>query len=203
MIDSDLLSHHFYAQPTLTVAERLLGQRLVRLVDGQRLVGVIAETEAYVGFDDSASHASKGRTTRTEVMFGPAGCSYVYLIYGMYNMFNIVTEQTDVPAAVLIRAVEPTEGIAVMQRHRRQPPNATPQRLLTNGPGKLSQAFAIDRSLNRWDLTAGRDLWIEAAAAPSPASISTGPRIGIDYADANDRSAPWRFWMTGNRFVSK
>ena len=115
-----MINRDFFVRPTLTVARALLGQRLVRETDGRRLGGLIVETEAYIGFDDTACHASKGRTSRTEVMFGPPGQTYVYLIYGMYHMLNLVTEPVDFPAAVLIRAIEPLEGIELMQRHRRQ-----------------------------------------------------------------------------------
>ena len=144
-----MIDRVFFIRPTLIVARALLGQRLVREIDGQRLSGLIVETEAYIGFDDTASHASKGRTARTEVMFGPPGQTYVYLIYGMYHMLNLVTEPVDFPAAVLIRAIEPLEGIEFMQRHRRQTTIAN----LTNGPGKLCQALAINQAFNRWDVT--------------------------------------------------
>src|SRR5688572_1806731 len=148
-----LLERDFFSRPTLTVARELLGHRLVREIEGQRLSGVIVETEAYIGPNDTASHASKGRTTRTEVMFGPAGYTYVYFIYGMHSMLNLTTEQPDFPAAVLIRAIHPQEGIALMQA-RRQKPGGVPLKTvtLTNGPGKLCQALEIDSRLNRWDV---------------------------------------------------
>jgi DNA-3-methyladenine glycosylase len=208
-----ILQQDFYAQSTLTVARKLLGQRLVRELDGQRLSGLIVETEAYIGPHDSASHAYlKRNSDRAQVMFGPPGRSYVYFIYGMHFMLNIVTEAEGFPAAVLIRAIEPQEGIDLMQAHRFPPPLSTapPSRSLassiprlTNGPAKLCQALRIDKRLNNWDLTQGQPLWLEAAPAVPADAIITGPRVGIDYAQPEDRAAPWRFWLRDNKFVSK
>jgi DNA-3-methyladenine glycosylase len=208
-----ILPQDFYARPTLTVARELLGQRLVRELDGQRLSGLIVETEAYIGPDDSASHAYRKRNSdRAQVMFGPPGRTYVYFIYGMHFMLNIVTEVEGFPAAVLIRATEPQEGIDLMQTHRFPPPLSAspPSRFLTssllhlaNGPAKLCQALRIDKKLNNWDLTQGQDLWLEAAPAVPADAITTGPRVGIDYAQPEDRAAPWRFWLRDNKFVSK
>ncbi len=199
-----ILQQRFFTHPTLTVAQALLGQILVRQVAGQRLSGRIVETEAYIGPADTACHASKGRTPRTEVMFGPAGISYVYLIYGMYHMLNFITEYEDFPAAVLIRAIEPIAGLDFMQAQR-QKPGRPPLKLvnLTNGPGKLCQAMAVDKQLNGWDVTAGQKLWVEAGSTTTASTIAYGPRIGIDYALPQDRAAPWRFWLENNQFVSK
>lgn len=197
-----IIERDFFARPTLVVARELLGQRLIREVNGQRLNGLIVETEAYIGPDDTASHASKGRTPRTETMFGPPAQTYVYLIYGMYYMLNIVTEQVDFPAAVLIRAIEPLEGIETMRINRRQH-NAKSMANLTNGPGKLCQALHIDRTLHNWDVSCGQQLWLESGEPLAERAIAAGPRVGIDYARASDRAAPWRFWLRDNRFVSK
>lgn len=197
------LSQSFFSRPTLTVARELLGQRLVREIDGQRLSGVIVETEAYIGPNDTASHASRGRTARTAVLFGPAGQTYVYFIYGMHYMLNIVTEMIDFPTAVLIRAIEPVEGLAEMQARRRNGRPGLKLEQLANGPAKVCQALGIDKSLNNISLTVGGDLWIEAADPVPAESISTGPRVGIDYAALTDRLAPWRFWIKHNRFVSR
>jgi DNA-3-methyladenine glycosylase len=198
------LKRDFFAQPTLTVAKELLGKYLVREVNGQRLSGIIVETEAYIGPNDSASHASKGRTPRSAVMFGPPGFTYIYFIYGMYHMLNFITEQEDFPAAVLIRAVEPVEGVRMMQANR-QRPNALPLKMvnLTNGPGKLCQALAIDRNLNKRDATTGQNLWVESQNNMSNLEVATGPRVGINFANPKDRDAAWRFWLKGNRFISK
>ncbi len=194
-----ILSRDFYQQPTLTVARQLLGQHLCRrLPSGETLVGRIVETEAYIGFTDSACHASKGQTARNKVMFGAAGHAYLYLIYGLYSMFNIVTEPEGSPCAVLIRALEPVEGIDTMQQLRGQR-----LRQLTNGPGRLAQALALDRSLNGVDLTCGDPIWVEAAPTVIEDEVVTGPRIGICYADPVAVAAPWRFWVKTNPFVSK
>ena len=204
-----IIQQEFFARPTLTVARELLGQRLVRELDGQRLSGLIVETEAYIGPGDSASHAYRNRNSgRTQVMYGPPGHSYVYFIYGMHFMLNIVTEPESFPAAVLIRAIEPQEGLETMQANR-LPSSGSGHSLtslshrLTNGPAKLCQALHIDKKLNNWDLTLGQVLWLEAAPATHADAIATGPRIGIDYAQPEDRAAPWRFWVQGNKFVSK
>lgn len=194
-----VITREFYTHPTLTVARALLGQKLVRETDGQRLTGLIVETEAYVGPDDSASHASKGRTKRTEVMFGPPGRAYIYLIYGMHTMLNIVTEQEGFPAAILIRAIEPLTGLEFMQARR---PRVSPVDL-TNGPGKLCQALDIDKRLHNWDVTLGQKLWLELGEPLPDSAIATGPRIGIAYARSEDQAVPWRLWVRGNRFVSK
>jgi DNA-3-methyladenine glycosylase len=195
-----IINQNFYTQPTLTVARELLGQCLVREINGQRLIARIVETEAYIGPTDTACHASKGRTPRTEVMFGPPGRAYVYLVYGMHSMLNLVTEAEGFPAAVLIRAVEPVQGVAIMQTNRPLK-NLKPENL-TNGPGKLCQALAIDRAFNNWGVTLGQTLWVEQGEAIADKLIATGPRIGINYAEPKDRIAPWRFWVAGNGFVS-
>ena len=159
-------------------------------------IGRIVETEAYIGPQDLACHAAKGRTKRTEVMFGPAGHAYVYFIYGMYNMLNLVTEAQDYPAAVLIRAVEPVRGVELMKQRRR---NEAPGNL-ASGPGKLCEAFDIDRSLNGADLC-GRILYIEDRREPAPKFQATA-RIGVDYA-GKWKDKPFRFLVWGNDFVSK
>jgi len=188
----------FYARPTLTVAQELLGQRLVRQLNGQRLAGRIVEVEAYLGETDQASHARPGRTPRNAAMYGPPGHAYVYLIYGMYHCLNAVTEAEGSPAAVLIRALEPMEGLETMRRHR--PARADPD--LTNGPGKLCQALAIDRSLNCADLCQDGDLWIEAGETIAPSLVAAGPRIGVR-GDARAQNAPWRFYVRHHPCLSR
>jgi DNA-3-methyladenine glycosylase len=199
-----ILLPDFFARPTLTVARELLGQYLVRELDGRRLGGRIVEAEAYIGPNDSASHAyNKPKPGRAQVMYGPPGRAYVYFIYGLYFMLNIVTEAESFPAAVLIRAIEPQEGLEIMQTNRFLSSTTIFSVRLTNGPAKLCQALKIDRKLNNWDLTLGRELWLEAAPSVSADAVAAGPRLGIDYALPEDRAAPWRFWLRDNKFVSK
>jgi DNA-3-methyladenine glycosylase len=186
----------FYEQSTLQVARQLLGKYLVRKNPDGKTVGRIVETEAYVGPKDLACHASRGRTARTEIMFGPAGHAYVYFIYGMYYCLNIVTEAMDHPSAVLIRALEPVDGIELMKQRRR----TEEIRKLANGPGKLCQGFAIDKSLNGADVC-GSVLYVEDRGEPAPKILAT-PRIGVDYA-GKWKDKPWRFLIRGNEFVSR
>ena len=190
------LPRSFYEQTTIDVAKQLLGKYLVRKHTEGNTVGRIVETEAYIGPRDLACHASKGRTARTEVMFGPAGHAYVYFIYGFYNMLNLVTEAKGYPAAVLLRAVEPVDGIELMKERRK----SNVLRNLASGPGKLCQAFAVDRSLNGVDLR-GNVLYLEDRGEPVPKFRAT-PRIGVDYA-GKWRNKPYRFLICGSEFVSK
>lgn len=176
-VQPKVLTRHFFARPTLQVARSLLGKYLVRANGSDCIAAKIIEVEAYLGPDDRASHASKGRTDRTEVMFGQPGVAYVYLIYGMYHCFNVVTERTGYPAAILVRAVE------VDSQH----PAA-----LIDGPGRVSRFFQIDRTLNRLDLTLGKTLWIEdRGERVAESRIAAFPRIGVDYAGAW-AAKPWR-----------
>lgn len=186
----------FFQRSTKTVARQLIGKYLVRKHERGNIVGRIVETEAYLGPHDLACHAAKGRTARTEVMFGSGGHAYVYFIYGFYNMLNIVTEKDGYPAAVLIRAVEPVAGIELMQAGRK----CTDLHNLTSGPGKLCQAFAIDRRFNGVDLSDGL-LYVEDRGGVRP-KIATTARIGVDYA-GKWKDEPLRFTIPGNEFVSK
>ena len=192
------LDRSFYHQSTLHVAQGLLGQRLVRIVGGQRLSGLIVETEAYIGETDGACHASRGCTPRTVVMYGPPGHAYIYFIYGMHHCFNVVTEEEGFPAAVLIRALEPLEGLKWMRRYR----SGRPDDQLTNGPGKLCAALAIDRTLNSVDLCTSQVFFIEEGRTIADEEIAASPRIGIK-SDEVARSMPWRFYIKGNRCVSR
>jgi DNA-3-methyladenine glycosylase len=197
------LRRNFYNRGTLKVAQDLLGKFLIRKIGKQILAGKIVETEAYVGPDDLASHASHGKTLRTAPMFGPPGHAYVYLVYGLNYCFNIVTERKDYPAAVLIRAIEPIEGVRFMYRNRKS--NFKSSILifkLTNGPGKLCQALKIDKKLNNSDLT-GSPLWLEDGGVKiNPREIVAAKRIGVDYA-GKYKNKPWRFYLKGNGFISK
>ena len=194
------LPREFYTRPNvLEVARDLLGKKLVVPGrNGQRVSGIIVETEAYRGPEDRASHAWNGRRTqRTETMYGAGGTAYVYFVYGMYNQFNVVTNSEDIPHAVLVRALEPSEGLAIMRRRRR----GRSEYELTSGPGRLCLAMGIDRKLDKADLLGDR-VWLEAGVAISPGQIARGPRIGIDYAE-KWIDKPWRFWLKNNPFVSK
>ena len=182
------LMPEFFARDTVKVARELLGKTLVRNVGDRRLSGLIVETEAYVGEADTACHAARGCTPRTEVMYGPAGHYYVYLIYGMYHMLNIVTAREDQPEAVLIRALLPMEGLETMRELR----GGVTDRKLCDGPGKLCQALAIDRTFNASSVDA-EPMWLEDAEPVADSRIMTGPRVGIGYASREDRLKPWRF----------
>ena len=180
------LPRSFYARETLTVAHELIGLHLVRVGVHGRQVGRIVETEAYKGPHDLAAHSARGRTKRTEVMFGPPGHAYVYLIYGFWNCMNVVTAADGVPHAVLIRGLEPIAGITDT----------------THGPGLLCRALQIDRSLTGTDLTGGT-LWIERPTREEyrKPSIARSPRIGVDYA-GDWAKKPWRFFDTTSPYVS-
>ncbi|NPV77878.1 MAG: DNA-3-methyladenine glycosylase [Anaerolineae bacterium] len=189
----EILPPYFYRRPALEVARALLGMRLVRELDGQRVSGRIIETEAYQGEEDLACHARAGRTARTAVMYGPPGRAYVYFTYGMHWCLNAVTGAEGEPAAVLIRALEPLEGCDLIAA-RRAP---QPRPLWLNGPAKICQAFGIDRRLNGADLTAPQDrLWIEADQPAPEIQIQTSPRIGIQNVPEPWRSIPWRVFLT-------
>jgi DNA-3-methyladenine glycosylase len=194
------LTRDFYTRPNvLTISRELLGKLLVVPDErGQRVSGKIVEVEAYRGPEDRASHAYGGRRTkRTETMYRTGGISYVYFVYGMYNQFNVVTNIQDTPHAILVRALEPVEGIEIMRVRR----HSHPDRNLTNGPGKLCVAMGIDRELNAADLLGDR-VWLEEFERVSRSKVATGPRIGIDYAEGWIEK-PWRFWIKGNPFVSR
>lgn len=183
-----ILNRQFYERDTVKVARALLGKKLVRRINGVELSGMIIETEAYCGREDSACHAHRGKTLRNAVMFGRPGQAYVYFTYGMHYMLNLVTEKEGNPCAVLIRAVLPLAGIEEMEALRRK---KGPE--LSNGPAKLCQAFGIDKSLNGWDLTCGEELWVEDYKTIPAQMITAAPRVGIDYASKEHREALWRF----------
>jgi len=191
------LDRSFYERPTLDVARDLVGKVLIRRLQGRRLAGMIVETEAYVGSEDLACHASKGKTARTAIMFGRGGFAYVYMIYGFYYCLNAVTETEGYPAAVLIRAVEPLEGVEFMRKRRN---NSNSDWNIASGPGKLCMAMSIDKSLNGEDLT-GNVLWIEEQNL-HPGPITTSPRVGVHYA-GEYRDKPWRFYVSRNPHVSR
>jgi DNA-3-methyladenine glycosylase len=194
------LPRAFYTRPNvLTIARDLLGKLLVVPdEDGRRVSGMIVEVEAYRGPEDRASHAFGGRRTkRTETMYREGGNAYVYFVYGMYYQFNVVCNVPDIPHAILVRALEPVEGIELMRERRHRQPDHN----LTNGPGKLCIALNIDRALNGADLLGDR-VWIEDYQSVPARRIAKGPRIGIDYAQ-EWIDKPWRFWIRDNSYVSR
>jgi DNA-3-methyladenine glycosylase len=179
------LPRAFFARSTLAVARELIGMHLVHDDGDSVRAGRIVETEAYLGPRDLAAHSARGRTARTEVMFGPPGHAYVYFIYGFWNCLNVVTAAPGVPHAVLVRALEPLEGITER----------------TWGPGLLCRALHIDRRLNGVDL-AGNVLWLERARLRAPPlRVARSPRIGVDYAGEWARR-PWRFFDRASAYVS-
>ncbi len=177
-----VLPRSFFQRPTAEVAQALLGMHLVRLVDGERRTGRIVETEAYLGPLDLACHTSKGRTPRNEAMFGAPGTAYVYFVYGLHFCFNVVTSPGE---AVLVRALEPLDGLGGRPTH---------------GPARLTRALEIDRSFNAHTLSRAPLLLIRGAPL-KPRDIARGPRVGVDYAGAWARRK-LRFWVRNNPFVS-
>ncbi len=190
------LPRSFYMQPTLTVARALIGATLIYQGQDGVVAGTIVETEAYVAPGDDACHAYRGVTPRNKVMFGHPGHAYVYRSYGMHDMLNVVTEDEGVAAAVLIRAVDPTDGENIMARHRGLDPGTVASTLLAKGPGRLCRAFGITRDLNGLDITLP-PLFVSASEGPTPVLVQT-TRIGI----TRSVELPWRFYARASRAVS-
>jgi len=185
----------------LRVARELLGKRLVVPSEtGARASGRVVEVEAYLGVEDRAAHSYGGRRTRrTETMYAAGGTAYVFFVYGMHHQFNVVTGPEGLPHALLVRAVEPEEGIELMRGRR----PVSKERELTNGPGKLCRALGIDLTFDGEDLTKAGRVWLEETGVKlKPEQIASGPRIGVAYA-AEDALKPWRFWVEGNQYVSR
>lgn len=192
------LTRDFYQRDACLVARELLGKLLVHTTAEGRAAGVIVETEAYIGAYDKGAHSYPNkRTARTEVQFGPGGFAYTYQIYGMHTCFNVVTNEENVPEAVLIRALEPIEGIARMERRRK----GKNRKDLCNGPGKLCQALDITKSQYGADLC-GEALFIEEFQTIPDGDVLVSPRINIDYAE-ECRDYLWRYFIRDNAFVSK
>ncbi|HUP01362.1 MAG TPA: DNA-3-methyladenine glycosylase [Gemmatimonadota bacterium] len=198
---AERLSRDFFTRDTLTVARELLGCALVHAGPAGRVSGRIVEVEAYHGEDDPACHAAAGRTDRTAPLYGPPGFSYVYLIYGMYHCLNVVTRAEGEPSAVLIRAIEPLEGVAIMRARRlarrTDGRSRIPDHDLANGPGKLCQALGVTLAHNRLDLTRGSRLWIERAGNRSM-GVVWSPRVGINVGSER----LWRCFLEGSPYVS-
>lgn len=200
------MAKSFFEQPTLKLAKSLLGKELRHATNTGITSGRIIEVEAYMGPEDRAAHSFGGRRTkRTEVMYGPPGRAYIFLIYGMHLCFNIVSGPINKPEAILVRAIEPTEGINLMSKRRYQKSvselTSTKQIQLTNGPGKLTKALGITSECNGHDLTQAPLQIIDLENNVQDENIAMGPRINIDYAkEAIDY--PWRFWIKDHPYVS-
>ena len=192
------LTKAFYERKNVvTIAKELLGKQLVTKVDGKTTAGIIVETEAY-SWKERGCHAFGGKkTNRNESMFAEGGCSYVYLCYGMYNLFNVVTNIQGKAEAVLVRAIEPRVGLELMRERRK----SKQDQQLTSGPGKLTKALGITRKHNGTSLQ-DDDIWIEIGEKIERKQIITAKRIGIDYA-GEDADLPWRFYLRDNVWVSK
>ena len=190
MTSAPRLERQFFNRPTLQVARELLGTRLVRLEGGERTAGIIVETEAYIGEEDLGCHASAGYTPRTRVLYGPPGHAYVYFTYGMYWMLNFVAEREGFPAAVLIRGIEPIEGIERIATRRQ----GRPQKQWTDGPGKICIALAINREQNDIDLCAPEaEIFVELGETIPDSCVTIGPRVGLNGVPEPWKSVPWRF----------
>ena len=195
---TDRLAASFYAQDTVQVARELIGKRLVRLDGDQRIAGLITETEAYRGEDDLACHCRSGQTPRTVIMYGPPGKAYVYFVYGMHWLLNFVTEKEGYPGAVLIRAIQPEEGLDLIAKRR----SGKPQKQWADGPAKLCQALGIDGGFNGVD-TCGNEarIFIETGIEIPSALILKTPRVGLATVPEPWRSKPWRFVLTDLNFI--
>jgi len=191
---------YYLNQDAVFLAKDLLGKVLYTKINDQITAGIIVETEAYFGVKDKASHAYGGRrTNRTETMYGKGGIAYVYLCYGMHNLFNVVSSVKDEPHAILIRAIEPLVGKVIMEERRNMP---FTKGAISSGPGSAAKALGIDRSFNAKDLN-GTEIWIEDQSINyTENEISISPRVGIAYAQEH-ALLPWRFFVKGNKYVSK
>lgn len=190
MTSTPRLERQFFNRPTIQVARELLGTRLVRVEGGERTAGIIVETEAYIGEEDLGCHASAGYTPRTRVLYGPPGHAYVYFTYGMYWMLNFVAEREGFPAAVLIRGIVPIEGIERIAARRQ----GRPREQWTDGPGKICIALAINRAQNDTDLCAPEaEIFVELGKNIPDASVTNGPRVGLNGVPEPWKSVPWRF----------
>ena len=191
---------YYLNKDVLFLAKDLLGKVLFTQLEGQITAGIIVETEAYFGEIDKASHAYGGRrTNRTEIMYSEGGVSYVYLCYGIHHLFNIVTSVKGEPHAVLIRAIEPLIGTEIMEQRRNMPITKS---AISSGPGSAAKALGIDNTFNKKEL-GGEEIWIEDHGIKyTENDIAATPRVGVGYAQ-EDAFLPWRFFVKGNKYVSK
>lgn len=194
-MEDNVIPYSFYGRDTVKVARELLGKVMIFQGKGIPVGGKVVETEAYLGREDPACHSAKGRSERNAVMFGPSGFAYIYLIYGMYLCFNVTTGPEDSPEAVLIRALEPVEGIQVMRRNRGQDSIYN----LCSGPAKLVQALGIDMSLNGTSVVEGKVRFLDSSSSTTSVNIVETARIGISKA----ADWPLRFYVAESRFVSR
>lgn len=199
-MNSKLPLSYYLNQDVLFLAKDLLGKVLFTEINGDITAGIIVETEAYFGVVDKASHAYGGRRTeRTETLYSQGGISYVYLCYGIHHLFNVVTSVDGEPHAVLVRAIEPLVGQEIMELRRNMPAEKV---AISSGPGSAAKALGIDRSFNKKDLTEN-EIWVEDHGIRyTSEDIIAGPRIGVAYAQ-EDALLPWRFYVKGNKYVSK
>ena len=196
---SNRLKESFFARDTVQVARDLVGKRLVRLEGTERISGIILETEAYRGEEDLACHCRAGRTPRTEIMYGPAGRAYIYLIYGMYWLLNFVTETEGSPGAVLIRVITPEEGKSSIALRR----GNQPEKHWTDGPGKISIALGINGNLNGMDTCAPlAQVFVEKGHDLVPTLINAVPRVGLKSVPEPWRSIPWRFVVNYQHLIN-
>jgi DNA-3-methyladenine glycosylase len=195
-----LKEKYYLNEDVVSLAKDLLGKILYTKIDNEITAGIIVETEAYFGIKDKASHAYGGRrTNRTETMYGNGGIAYVYLCYGMHNLFNIVSSKENDPHAVLIRGIEPLVGIDIIEQRRNMPHT---KGAISAGPGSAAKALGIDKTFNAKNLT-GDEIWIEDHAIRyKDEDIAATPRVGIAYAKEH-ALLPWRFFVIGNKYVSK
>ncbi|WP_281233939.1 DNA-3-methyladenine glycosylase [Flavobacterium gelatinilyticum] len=198
IIPAKLPFSYYQNSDVLFLAKDLIGKVLCTQIDGEISGGIIVETEAYYGTIDKASHAYGGRrTNRTEIMYSEGGVSYVYLCYGIHHLFNIVTSQINEPHAVLIRAVEPFIGTEIIERRRKMP---IQKAAVSSGPGSAAKALGIDLTFNKKDLNS-EEIWLEDHGFKYKDIVSTA-RVGIAYAQEH-ALLPWRFFVKGNKYVSK
>ncbi|GAA3978959.1 DNA-3-methyladenine glycosylase [Pedobacter ginsengiterrae] len=195
-----LNSDYYLNEDVISLAKDLLGKVLYTKIEGEITAGVITETEAYFGIKDKASHAfGSRRTARTETMFAQGGIAYVYLCYGIHNLFNVVTSPKDNPNAVLVRSIEPLIGVEIIEERRSMPRTKA---AISAGPGSAAKALGIDRTFNAKDLS-GDEIWIEDHQIYfNPDQISISPRVGVAYAQEH-ALLPLRFFVKGNKYVSK
>ena len=195
-----LKEEYYLNEDVVDLAKDLLGKVLYTKIDNEITAGIIVETEAYFGIKDKASHAYGGRrTNRTETMYGNGGIAYVYLCYGMHNLFNVVSSKKNDPHAVLIRGIEPLIGIEIIEERRNMPHT---KGAISAGPGSAAKALGIDKTFNEKNLT-GDEIWIEDHKIRYIAEdIAATPRVGIAYAKEH-ALLPWRFFVKGNKYVSK